>query len=65
MMVAAHKNDLKSAKRNGMMTGYVPRPKEHGENTAVDYAEEDYIDIIANDFIDLSKKMSVIKTSKP
>ena len=63
MMVAAHKNDLKSAKSNGMMTGYVPRPKEHGENTVVDYAEEAYIDIMADDFIDLSKKMSAIKKS--
>ena len=63
MMVAAHKNDLKSAKSNGMMTGYVPRPKEHGINTVTDYDDEDYIDIIADDFIDLSKKMSSIKKS--
>ena len=63
MMVAAHKNDLKSAKSNGMMTGYVPRPKEHGVNTVTDYKDEDYIDIIANDFIDLSKQMSSIKKS--
>jgi len=61
MMVAAHKNDLKAAKSTGMITGYVPRPKEHGENTIVDYAEEEYVDIIADDFIDLSKKMSAIK----
>jgi 2-haloacid dehalogenase len=65
MMVAAHKNDLKSAKSNGMMTGYVPRAKEHGENTVVDYAEEDYIDIMADDFIDLSKKMSATKKTNP
>tara|TARA_Y100000758_G_C15959719_1_gene389133 strand:+ start:52 stop:249 length:198 start_codon:yes stop_codon:yes gene_type:complete len=64
MMVAAHKNDLKAAKGTGMMTGYVPRPKEHGENTVVDYGEEDYIDIIADDFIDLSEKMSTIKKSE-
>lgn len=63
MMVAAHKNDLKAAKSNGMITGYVPRPKEHGENTVVDYAAEGYIDIMADDFIDLSKKMSAIKKS--
>ncbi len=65
MMVAAHKNDLKSAKSNGMMTGYVPRAKEHGENTVVDYAEEDYIDMMADDFIDLSKKMSATKKTNP
>jgi 2-haloacid dehalogenase len=61
MMVAAHKNDLKSAKSNGMMTGYVPRAKEHGENAVADYAEEDYIDIMADDFMDLSQKMSATK----
>ena len=63
MMVAAHKNDLESAKSNGMMTGYVPRPKEHGINTVTDYGDEDYRDIIADDFIDLSRKMSSIKKS--
>ena len=63
MMVSAHKNDLESAKSNGMMTGYVPRPKEHGINTVTDYGYEDYIDIIADDFIDLSRKMSSIKKS--
>ena len=63
MMVAAHKNDLKSAKSNGMMTGYVPRPNEHGINTVVDYDKEDYIDIVADDFIDLAEKMSSIKRS--
>ena len=63
MMVAAHKNDLESAKSNGMMTGYVPRPKEHGIYTVTDYGVEDYIDIIADDFIDLSRKMSSIKKS--
>jgi len=47
------------------MTGYVPRAKEHGENTVVDYAEEDYIDIMADDFIDLSKKMSATKKTNP
>ena len=64
MMVAAHKNDFKSAKSNGMMTGYVPRPKEHGINTVADYEDEDYIDIIADDFIDLSKKMSSVRKSR-
>ena len=61
MMVAAHKNDLKAAKSNGMMTAYVPRPNEHGTNTIVDYEKEDYIDIVVDDLIDLSKKMTSIK----
>ena len=57
MMVAAHKNDLKSAKSQGMKTGYVPRPFEHGPKTTTDTTDEDYIDIIADDFVSLAKKM--------
>ena len=57
MMVAAHKNDLKSAKGQGMMTGYIPRPKEHGPNTTVDSNPEDYIDIIGKNFVDFANKM--------
>ena len=57
MMVAAHKNDLKSAKGQGMMTGYIPRPKEHGPNTTVDSNPEDYIDIIGENFVDFANKM--------
>ena len=57
MMVAAHKNALKSAKRQGMMTGYIPRPKEHGPNTTVDSNPEDYIDIIGENFVDFANKM--------
>src|SRR5438309_9682991 len=30
MMVAAHSNDLASAKSNGLMTGHIARPNEHG-----------------------------------
>ena len=57
MMVAAHKNDLKSAKGQGMMTGYIPRPKEHGPNTTVDSNPEDYIDIVGENFVDFANKM--------
>ena len=57
MMVAAHKNDLKSAKGQGMMTGYIPRPKEHGPNTTVDSNPENYIDIIGENFVDFANKM--------
>ena len=57
MMVAAHKNDLKSAKGQGMMTGYIPRPNEHGPNTIVDTTPEDYIDIIGENFVDFANKM--------
>ena len=61
MMVAAHKNDLKSAQSNGMRTAYVPRPFEHGPNTRTDESSEEYIDIVAKDFIDLSNKLKIIR----
>ena len=63
MMVAAHKNDLKSANSYGMKTAYVPRPLEHGSTTVVDTNPEAYIDIVAEDFVDLSNKLSDIRNS--
>jgi 2-haloacid dehalogenase len=30
MMVAAHSNDLASAAKNGLRTGHIARPNEHG-----------------------------------
>lgn len=63
MMVAAHKNDLKSAKTNGMKTAYVPRPLEHGTTTKTDLGFETYIDITAEDFIDLNNKLQIIRNN--
>ena len=65
MMVAAHKNDLKAARSFGMRTAYVPRPFEHGPNTEVDNSSENYIDIMANNFIDLSEKLAEIRNGLP
>lgn len=59
MMVAAHKFDLKAAKAAGFQTAYIPRPLETGPDTKVDRAPETFIDIIADDLIDLSNKIGV------
>lgn len=59
MMVAAHKFDLKAAKAAGLKTAYIPRPLETGPGTKVDRSPETFIDIIAEDLIDLSKKIGV------
>src|SRR5215475_12101559 len=32
MMIAAHSNDLANAAKNGLMTGHISRPNEHGPN---------------------------------
>jgi 2-haloacid dehalogenase len=60
MMVAAHKFDLKAAKAAGFKTAYVPRPLELGPETKVDRSPETYIDVVADNLIDLSKKIAFI-----
>ena len=62
MMVAAHKNDLRAAKAQGMSTAYVLRPLEHGTTTFDDRPEE-FIDLIASDFIDLNDKLTTFTDS--
>jgi 2-haloacid dehalogenase len=57
MMVAAHKFDLKAAKEAGLKTAYIPRALELGPETKVDRSPEAYIDIVADDLIDLSGKI--------
>jgi 2-haloacid dehalogenase len=59
MMVAAHKFDLKAAKAAGFKTAYIPRPLETGPATKVDRSPESYIDVIADDLIDLSQKIGL------
>jgi 2-haloacid dehalogenase len=54
MMVAAHSNDLKAAKDNGLMTAFVARPtegpgKETGPSTPVD--------VVAGSFDELADKL--------
>jgi 2-haloacid dehalogenase len=58
MMVAAHKFDLKAAKAAGFKTAYIPRPLELGPQTNVDRSPETYIDIVADNLIDLCKKIA-------
>jgi 2-haloacid dehalogenase len=58
MMVATHKFDLKAAKEAGLRTAYIPRPLELGPETKVDRSPEAYIDVVADDLIDLSRKIA-------
>ena len=60
MMVAAHKNDLDAAKRCGLMTAFVHRPREHGQaKKADDMSPAPYIDIAARDFNALAAKLGL------
>ena len=59
MMVAAHKFDLKAANAAGFKTAYIPRPVELGPETKIDRSPETYIDVVADDMIDLSRKIGL------
>jgi len=57
-LVAAHKNDLRAARSNGLRTAFVERPKEHGPRKA-DAGPERYIDILAKDFNQLADQLGL------
>jgi 2-haloacid dehalogenase len=57
LMVAAHNNDLKAAKAQGLRTAFVARPTEHGPGQTSDLAPDPAcVDLSAKDFIELSEK---------
>ena len=59
LMVAAHNNDLKAAKAQGMATAFVARPTEHGPGQTTDLAADPAcVDLPAADFVELAKKLA-------
>jgi 2-haloacid dehalogenase len=57
LMVAAHNNDLKAAKAQGLRTAFVARPTEHGPGQTTDLAPDPAcVDLSAKDFIELAEK---------
>jgi len=61
MMVAAHVDDLKAAKKVGLRTALVARPLEFGPKRKADTAEDGagVADFIATDFMDLATQLGV------
>ena len=58
MMVAAHNNDLKAAKAQGLATAFVARPTEHGPGQTTDLAADPAcVDVPARDFVELAAKL--------
>ncbi len=57
MMVAAHNNDLAAAQKQGLSTGFVPRPTEKGPNQKTDLTADGKWDIVARDFGDLADQL--------
>lgn len=56
MMVAAHNDDLRAARKCGLMTAFVRRPLERGPNQTVDLEPDSDWDIVADDFMELSER---------
>lgn len=57
MMVAAHKDDLRAAARQGLRTALVLRPNEFGKGRHPDLSPEPAFDINAADFGDLAAQL--------
>jgi 2-haloacid dehalogenase len=57
MMVAAHPNDLAAAAREGLKTGYVPRPLEHGPDRKPHDISGHRFDVVAGDFTELAERL--------
>lgn len=57
MLVAAHKDDLRAAKRCGLRTAFVRRPKEKGPDMKPDLASDRAFDYNSDDFLDLADQL--------
>ncbi len=58
-LVAAHNGDLAAARKCGLRTAFVPRPKEHGPGQTEDLRPEQDWDVVARDFGDLATAFGV------
>lgn len=57
MLVAAHKDDLRAAKRCGLRTAFVRRPKEKGPQVKPDLTADRAFDYNSDDFLDLAEQL--------
>lgn len=58
MMIAAHSNDLASAKSNGLMTGHIARPNEHGPGKG-ETGPKGSVDVFGSNLEDLAGKLGL------
>jgi 2-haloacid dehalogenase len=59
MLVAAHPDDLRSARSAGLMTAFVARPLERGPARPLPEYSADEFDFTATDFLDLAEQLDV------
>jgi 2-haloacid dehalogenase len=58
VMVAAHNNDLRAARAQGLATAFVARPTEHGPGQTTDLAPDPgCVELAALDFIELAEQL--------
>lgn len=57
MMVAAHNRDLTAARKEGMRTAFIHRPREWGEDTTPEQTPDPATDIIAGDLNELADRL--------
>ena len=61
LMVAAHNDDLKGAKEQGLKTAFVLRSNEHGSNQLSDLKPSQEWDFVVNNFHELADKLKCEK----
>lgn len=54
MLVAAHNDDLRAARAEGLRTGFIPRRAEYGPHQTKDFAPEEAWTVVAADLEDLA-----------
>ncbi|EKF42719.1 haloacid dehalogenase [Nitratireductor indicus C115] len=59
MMVAAHNSDLAAARRCGLKTAFVARPREHGPEQTSDLVPLEDWDISVGSFLELAEALGV------
>ena len=57
MLVAAHNGDLAAASAQGLRTGFVARPQEHGSHQSKDFKAERDWDVVCGSFGELADAM--------
>ncbi len=57
MLVAAHNGDLASARKCGLRTGFMPRPREYGPHQKIDFSAAEAWDVIGADLEDIATQL--------
>lgn len=57
MLCAAHNDDLKAARAQGLKTAFWPRPTEYGSAQTKDFKAEESWDLVATDIRDLADQL--------